>query len=207
MAQLGQNMPVQTGGARGGPGNRTPAALEDVVKKEMSKCSWCREELELLLKYKDVVKRAVLNAIMKTRSCVLRYEYIYDEIYSLIDEDVAWSVENAFYTVLASDALRIDDVVVYKIYVDEDESTNDIVIALIGELLTEKQIEMLREIAELLATKKYDRFGEEEEEFYDATPLGAYERVEVYTTLHNLVCSWTNCRNVIEELEREEDKT
>ncbi len=27
MAQLGQNMPVQTGGARGGPGNRTPARV------------------------------------------------------------------------------------------------------------------------------------------------------------------------------------
>ncbi len=27
MAQLGQNVPVQTGGARGGPGNRTPALM------------------------------------------------------------------------------------------------------------------------------------------------------------------------------------
>jgi hypothetical protein len=201
----------QGAGARGGPGNRTPAqngvALEETVKKEMLKCSWCREELELLLKYKDVVKQAVLNAIRKTRSCVLRYEYIYDEIYSLIDdEDVARSVENAFYTVLTSGGLRIDDVVVYKIYVDEDESTNDIVVALVGESLTEKQIEMLREIAELFATKKYDRF-DEEEEFYDATPISAYERTEVYTTLHNLVCMWTNCRDVIEELGREEDKT
>ena len=173
----------------------TVVTLEEVVKKEMSKCSWCREELELLLKYKDVVKQAVLNAIRKTRSCVLRYEYIYDEIYSLIDdEDTAWSVENAFYTVLASDGLKIDDVVVYKIYVDEDESTNDIVVALIGELLTKQQVETLREIAELIATKKYDRFDEEEEEFYDATPISAYERVEVYTVLHNLVCMWTNWR-------------
>ena len=30
MARLGQNMPVQTGGARGGPGNRTPAICAKV---------------------------------------------------------------------------------------------------------------------------------------------------------------------------------
>ena len=186
----------------------TVTALEEVAEKEMSKCSWCREELELLLKYKDVVKQALLNAIRRTRSCVLYYGYIYDEIYSLIDdEDVAWSVENAFYTLLASDGIKIDGVVVYKIYVDEDESTNDVVVALIGELLTKQQVEMLTEIAELLAAKKYDVFDKEEKQFYDATPISPYERTEVYTTLHNLVCMWTNCRDVIEELGREEDET
>jgi hypothetical protein len=67
--------------------------LEEIVKKEMSKCSWCREELELLLKYKDVVKRALLDAVRRTHSCVLHYGYIYDEIYSLIDdEEVATSL-------------------------------------------------------------------------------------------------------------------
>jgi hypothetical protein len=178
--------------------------LEEVVEKEKTKCSWCREELELLLKYKDVVKRALLNAIKKTRSCVLYYEYIYDEIYSLIDdEDVAWSVENSLYGVIYG--VRVDDVVTYKIYVDEDESINDIVVVLVGDELTEQQVKMLKDIAELLAAKQYDRFSEEERQFYDATPLGVYERIEVYTVLHNLVCTWTNCRDVIEELEEEDE--
>jgi hypothetical protein len=180
------------------------STLEEVVEKKKTRCSWCREELELLLKYKDVVKQALLNAIKKARSYVLRYEYIYDEIYSLIDdEDVAWSVENAFYALC--DGVKIDDVVVYKIYVDEDESINDVVVVLVGDELTAQQLKMLEEIAELFAAKKYDKFGDEEGRFYDATPIGAHERVEVYTVLHNLVCMWTNCRNVVKELEEDEE--
>jgi hypothetical protein len=179
--------------------------LEEVVEKEKSKYPWYGEELELLLQYKDTIKQALLNAIRRARSCVLRYEYIYDEIYALIeDEDVAWSVENALYGVIGP--VKIDDITVYKIYVDENESTNDVVVALIGDELTEQQLEMLKEIAELLATRRYDRFGEEEGRFYDATPIGAHERNEVYVTMHNLVCMWTNCRDIIEELEREEEE-
>jgi len=197
-------------GALGGAWQKNPPSvftLEEVVEKEKAKCSWCREELELLLKYKDVVKQALLNAVKKVRSCVLRYEYIYDEIYALIeDEDETWHVENAFYEVLAGGDVKIDDVVVYKVYVDEDTSENDIVVALVGEYMTSWQIEVLKEIAELFATRKYDRFDDKDGRFCDATPISAYERVEVYTVLHNLVCMWTNCRDVIEELEREEDE-
>jgi len=180
--------------------------LEEVAEKEGVGCSWCREEFELLLRHKDVVKQALLNAVKKARSCVLRYEYIYDEIYSLIDdEDVAWNVEDAFYLSLVGDGVKIDDVTVYKIYVDEDESTNDIVAVLVGEQLTAQQFEMLKEIAELFATRRYDKFDDKEGRFYDATPISAYERNEVYTVMHNLVCMWTNCRDVIKELEEDED--
>ncbi len=180
--------------------------LEEVVEKEKSKCSWCRKELELLLKYRDVVKQALINAVKNVRSCVLRYDYIYDEIYALIeDEDVAWMVENGFYMSLVNGVVKIDDITVYKIYVDEDESGNDVIVVLVGDELTTQQIEMLKEIAELFATKKYDRFDDKEERFYDATPISAYERTEVYTTLHNLVCMWTNCRAVLEELLEEEE--
>jgi hypothetical protein len=178
--------------------------LEEVVEKEKARYSWRGEELELLLKYKDVVKQALLNAIRKTRSCVLRYEYIYDEIYALIeDEDVAWNVENALYGVIYG--VRIDDIVTYKIYVDEDDSHNDVIVVLVGDELSERQVEMLKRIADLFATERYDVFSKEEGQFYDATPIAPYERYEVYTVLHNLVCAWTNCREVIEELEKEED--
>ncbi len=179
--------------------------LEEVVEKERARCPWCSEEFEFLLKYRDVVKRALLEAVKSARSCVLRYEYIYDAVYSLIeDEDEAWYVENALYSVITFDGVKIDDIVVYKIYLDNDTSENDVVVVLIDDELTDAQIKMLNEIAELFATSRYDRFVEEEQKFYDATPVGAYERTEVYTVLHNLVCRWTNCRNVIQELEEEE---
>jgi hypothetical protein len=178
--------------------------LEEVVEKEKTKCSWCREELELLLKYKNIVKQALLNAVRNIRSCVLYYEYVYDEIHSLIDDkDVAWSVENAFYLALVNDGVKIDNIVVYLVYVDEDESTNDVVVVLVDDELTERQIKTLEEIAELFARKRYDKFDEEEGRFYDATPVGAHERTEVYVTMHNLVCMWTNCRDIIEVLEVE----
>jgi hypothetical protein len=180
--------------------------LEEVVEKEKTRYPWYGKELELLLQYKDTIKQALLNAIRRARSCVLRYEYIYDEIHSLIDdEDVASDVEDALYGVIYR--VRIDDIVTYKIYVDEDDSNNDIIVVLVNDELTEQQVEMLKVIAELLATKRYDRFSEEERRFYDATPISPYERVEVYTVLHNLVCAWTNCRDVVEELGKEEDET
>ena len=179
--------------------------LEEVVEKEGKGCSWCREDFEFLLRYKDVVKQALLNAVRKARSCVLRYEYIYDEIYSLIDdEDVAWHVENAFSMSLIGNGVRIDDVVVYRVYVDEDTSENDIVVVLVSDRLMSRQVEILKEIAELFATKKYDRFDDREKRFYDATPISAYERNEVYTVMHNLVCMWTNCHTIAQEEDEEE---
>ena len=171
--------------------------LEELVEKEKARYPWQSEELELLLRYKDVIKQALLNAVKRARSCVLYYEYIYDEIHSLIDdEDVAATVEDTLYGVIYG--VRIGDVVTYKIYVDEDDSHNDIVVVLVGDELTERQVEMLKEIAELLATKRYDKFSEEDGRFYDGTPTTPYERGEVYTVLHNLVCMWTNCRDVVE---------
>ena len=175
--------------------------------EELVTSRWYGEDAKVVLKYKDVVKQALVNAVKKVRSCVLRYEYVYDEIYALIeDEDEAWRVENAFYGTLAPGNVKIDNIAVYKVYVDEDTSENDIVVVLVGEYLTSWQIEVLKEIVELFATRKYDQFDDKDGRFYDATPIGAYERYEVYTVMHNLVCMWTNCRAVIEELEREEDE-
>jgi len=159
--------------------------------EELATSKWDREEAEIVLKYKDVVKQALLNAMKRARSCVLRYEYIYKEIYALIeDEDETWRVENAIYAIL--DGLKIDDIVAYKIYVDEDESIYDVFVVVFNELSNER-IKMLEEIATLFATRFYYKFHNKEKVFYDATPIGAHERDEVYVTLHNLVCMWTYC--------------
>jgi len=202
MTQSGQNKAAGAAGAQGGAWQQNPPirTLEELVTGK----TLLREEAEIVLKYKDVVKQALRNAVKNARSCVLRYEYIYDEIHSLIeDEDEAWGVENAAYAVLND--VKIDDVVVYKIYVHEDSSENDVLVVLFGEELSSRQIKILEEVASLFDTKFYDVFDKEDGQFYDATPIGAYERNEVYTVLHNLVMKWTSCFDVIEELEKEEE--
>lgn len=167
--------------------------------------SWLyKEEAEIVLKYKDVVKRALINAVKRVRSYVLRYEYVYDEIYDLIkDEDEAWTVENAVYGVIRRDGVKIDDITVYKIYVDENESIDDVIVVLPGGELPERKLRMLEQITDLFATARYDRFDRDESRFYDATPIGKHERDEVYTVLHNLVCMWTDCEELEEEDEEE----
>jgi hypothetical protein len=188
-------------GAVGGARQQNPPILRSL--EELVKSEWYKEEAEVVLKYIDVVKQAIINAVKKARSCVLRYEYIHDEIYNLIeDEDEAWRVENAVYSVLSY--VKIGDIAVYKIYVDPDESTFDMLAVVIGEELSQEQLRILEEVASLIDTKFYDKYDEREGAFYDATPINAWERTEVYTVLHNLVNIWTNCRSVIEELEEDE---
>jgi hypothetical protein len=203
MAQPGQNMPAaRAGGATGGAWQQNPPirTLEELATSSAT----FRGEAEIVLKYKDVVKQTLRNAVRRTRSCVLRYEHIYEEIHNIIeDEDEAWEVENAAYAVLND--VKIDDIVVYKIYVNEDSSENDVLVVLFGEELTEREVEILKKVASLFDTKFYDVFDEEDGQFYDATPLSAHERNEVYTVLHNLVMKWTSCFDVIEELEKEEE--
>jgi len=67
--------------------------------------------------------------------------------------------------------------------------------------LTKRQVEGLREVALLFDTKLYDRFNDEEQKFYNASPISRRKRVEVYTVMHNLVNAWTNCRDVIKKNE------
>jgi hypothetical protein len=172
--------------------------------EELANNALYKEAAEVVLEYKDVVKQALVNVVRKTRSYVLRYEYVYDEIYDLIeDEDEAWTVENAVYGILGGYAVKIDDVIVYKIYVDEDTSENDIIVVLPDVELSERQLKMLEEIAELFATKTYYDFSSDEQRFYDATPIAAYERNEVYIVLHNLVCMWIGCDELMEEEQEE----
>jgi len=79
-----------------------------------------------------------------------------------------------------------------------------VLVAAFDKELTKRQVEVLREVALLFDTKLYDRFNDEEQKFYNASPIGRRKRVEVYTVMHNLVNTWTNCRGVIRELEEEE---
>jgi len=165
-----------------------------------------REDAEIVLKYKDVVKQALINAVKRARSCVLRYEYVYDEIHNIIeDEDEAREVESAAWATLRD--VKIDDIVVYKIYTDEDTSENDVVVVLFDEKLTHRQLKILEEVASLYAVGEYeyDVYDREDGRFYDAV-TSRYKRDEVYTVLHNLVQMWTNCRSVIEELEEEDEE-
>jgi hypothetical protein len=156
-----------------------------------SKDEWLKWAAEVVLKHMDVVKRALVNAMNKARSCVLRYEYIHNEIYAAIkDQDEALRVDNA--THMIPDRLRIDDIVAYKIYDDPDDYTNDVFVVLFRELCKER-VAMLEEIATLFAVEFYHKFNKKEGRFYDAMPIDSRGRDEVYTTLHNLVCMWTYC--------------
>jgi len=119
------------------------------------------------------------------------------------DDEDAWNLAASLYSILALVNIRIDDVVVYKIYADEDDRTNDLFVVLFGgRQLTERQIEVLKEVASLFATKSYHKFDSKEGRLYGAPPR---DRGGVYTVLHNLVCTWTSCCGAIEKPEEEEN--
>jgi len=160
-----------------------------------------RDDAEDILKHKDAVKQVLRNVVKKMHSCVLREEDIIDEIYRLVrDEDDAWDITVSLHSILAHVDVRIDDIVIYKIYADEDDRTNDLYVVLFGgKQLTERQIEVLREVASLYAANLYDRF--KEGKFYDTAAVKRRERTEVYVVLHNLVNNWVDCRSALKELE------
>jgi len=177
-------MATKTGAERAPP-------LVSVEELAASKDEWLREAAEVVVRHRDTVKQALVNAMNKVRSCVLRYEYIHNEIYAAIkDQDEAWQVDSAVHSIL--DRLRIDDIVAYKIYDDPDDYTNDVFVVLFRELCKER-VAMLEEIATLFAVEFYHKFDKKEGRFYDAMPVDSRGRDEVYTTLHNLVCMWTYC--------------
>jgi hypothetical protein len=87
----------------------TESGLLAVSVEELAVRGW--QDAEAVLKYRDVVRQALVNAVKKTRSYVLRYEYVLDEIYALIrDEDEAWRVDVALYSILILVNLKIGDV-------------------------------------------------------------------------------------------------
>jgi len=168
-------VPPQGGGAVGGARQRNPPG-----------------ELELIEKYQSEIRGAVINAVRLTRSCVLFYRDIYYELEKVLgDEDTFRKVEGALWAML--DGLKLGDVTLYKIYVDPDDSNNDVVVVTSGKELTKEQLRVLEEVATLFGTDFYDRYSEAEGAFYDATPLFHQHREEVYVVLHNLVRLWTGC--------------
>jgi hypothetical protein len=172
-------------------------SVEDLVASER-----LREDAEVVLKYKDVIKQALVNAIKKVRSCVLRYEYVLDEIYALVhDDDKAWRIDVSLYSILILTNIKIGGIAVYKIYADKSDATNDVLVAVFGKELTTRQVEVLSEVASLFDAKLYDRFDDKEQEFRDASPTSRRRRVEVYTVMHNLVNVWANCRDIIKKNE------
>jgi hypothetical protein len=173
-----------------------------VSVEELATSGWLKEDAEVVLKYKDVVKQVLINAVKKVHSCVLRYEHILDEIYALVrDDDEAWLIDVSFYSILILTNIKIDSVVAYKIYADESDATNDVLVVLFGKELTKRQVDVLSEVASLFKTKLYDRYNNEEGKFYDASPISRRKRVEVYTVMHNLVNAWTNCLDAIKKIE------
>ncbi len=180
--------------------NSQTAALA-VSVEELATSGWLKEDAEVVLKHKDVIKQVLINAVKKARSCVLRYEYVLDEIYALVrDDDEAWLIDVSFYSILILTNIKIDDIAVYKIYADESDATNDVLVVLFGKELTKRQAEVLSEVASLFKTKLYDRFSGKEGKFYDAPPIS--RRAEVYRVMHNLVNTWTNCLDAVKKIEQ-----
>jgi hypothetical protein len=168
-------VPPQGGGAVGGAWQQNPP-----------------DKLEIVRKYQNEIREAVVNAVKATRSCVLFYRDIYYGLREIInDEDAFRKVEGALWASL--DGLRLGDVTLYKIYSDPEESFHEVVVVAFGRELTEEQLRVLREVATLFGTDFYDRYGETEGQFYDAMPLFHSHREEVYVVLHNLVRLWTGC--------------
>jgi len=149
-------------------------------------------ELQIIEKYQDKIREAVVNAVRATRSCILFYKDIYHELRGVFsDEDAFREVEGALWASL--DGLRLGDVVLHKIYADPDDSGNDVVVVAFGRELTKEQLRVLEEVATLFGTDFYDRYSEAEGAFYDAMPLFHSHREEVYVVLHNLMRLWTGC--------------
>jgi hypothetical protein len=151
-----------------------------------------KTEQNLIEKYQKEIREAVLNAVKSVKSCVLFYRDIYNALSEVIkDEETFSEVEGALW--LGLHGLKLGDVVLYKIYVDPDDSSNEVVVVGLGWELSEKQLEVLEEVASLFGTEFYDRYDQGGEQFYDAMPLFHSHRTEVYTVLHNLVKLWTGC--------------
>jgi len=169
MDRIKTSVPAPAGGARGGARQQNPPAVE---------------------KYQKEIRQAVINAVESTGSCVLFYSDITMELERLIDDRELYRlVEGALWESI--DGLKLGDITTYRIYQDVDTSSNDVIVVTFGEGLTEKQLYILQEIAELFGTDFYDRYGEADGVFYDAMPLYHRDRTEVYTVLHNLVKMWT----------------
>ena len=157
-----------------------------------TKNSQTKPEMEIIEKYQDKIREAILNAVKSVRSCVLFYSDIYFALGGVIkDEDTFRQVENALWANI--DGLKLDNMTLYKIYSDSEDSFLDVIVVRFGKELSDKQLYVLREVASIFGDDSYDRYSEGEEQFFDSMPIYGEHRTEVYTTLHNLMRMWTGC--------------
>jgi len=157
-----------------------------------NKNSQTKTEQKLIEKYQKEIREAILNAMRAVRSCVLFYRDIYYALEETIkDEEEFRRVEGALWSVI--DGLKLDDMTLYKIYTDPEESFRDVVVVSFGKELTEEQLRVLEEVASLFGADSYDKYSEGEEQFFESMPIYGKHRDEVYVVLHNLVKMWTGC--------------
>jgi hypothetical protein len=175
MENKNSQVPAPAGGAVGGARQQNPPA-----------------ELQLIEKYQNEIRGAVLNAVRTVRSCVVFYSDIYFALGEVIkDEETFRQVEDALWSVI--DGLRLGDMTLYKIYSDAEDSFRDVVAVAFRRKLDEEQLKILREVASLFGADYYDRYNEGEEQFFDSMPIHGEHRTEVYVVLHNLMRMWTGC--------------
>jgi hypothetical protein len=117
---------------------------------------------------------AIIRAVEKKRSYVLWYGDIYDELRSLIDDDDEFhEIENRLYEDIVDGKIKN----VYRFWGMCDSSECDIIVAS-PVTLDERQLKMLKELAELYSFKGYD--GDRD------------EREELTQTIHNLIKMWSS---------------
>jgi hypothetical protein len=156
------------------------------------KNSQTQAELQIIEKYQDKIREAILNAVKSVRSCVLFYRDISYELEKVFEDEKAFNeVDGALW--LGLHGLKLGDVALYKIYVDPDDGSNDVVAVSFNHELTEEQLKVLEEVASLFGVESYDRYDEGEGQFFESMPIYGGHREEVYVVLHNLVKLWTGC--------------
>jgi hypothetical protein len=149
-------------------------------------------QAQIIEKYQDKIREAVISAVKSVKSCVLFYRDVYYKLEELFeDEETFRQVEGALWSLV--DGLKLGDIMLYKIYSDPEESFHDVVVVAFNRELTKDQLRILEEVATLFGTDFYDRYSEGEEQFFDSMPIYETHRTEVYTVLHNLVKMWTGC--------------
>jgi hypothetical protein len=114
---------------------------------------------------------AIVKALARTRMFVVRYRDVYEELASMIDSDEEfYEIENRLYEDISEGRIRY----AYKIYADTEDSDNDVIVVT-PDGLSEQQLAVIREIARLYAFAKYD---------------GSDGRAELDVVIHNLVKMW-----------------
>jgi hypothetical protein len=114
---------------------------------------------------------AIIRAVAKARKFAVWYSDIYDELSAMIESDDEFHrLENKLYEDIAEGRIRH----VYRVGSACDDSDCDIIVVAPGEL-SARQLEMLRELAQLYQFARWD---------------ASEDRDELDAVMHNLVKMW-----------------